>query len=769
MTKKNPNTTKTKKVILKKVDQTTINAELNQVTTKKKVTKKNTEKIDLQPTEVVSENIDANNQLKTNTKATIKQKATKKTVTKKKSNKKVVEKVDDNLLTENSEKNTEKIDLQPTEVVSENVNNNQLKTNTKQKATKKSASKSTAKTKTAKKKSDKNNAENLNAASLTESSEKISKKVATKKKTTVKNLATSVDIEALTKKFAKKTKAKTTIIKNQAVSDKIKKHKVKKNIKTDLNFSADKEHKINLIARSEFAKNKRDHVITTKAKRELNKNKNISNKTKAVKLTHIIKDGVVKTKKVRKISLKAITGIDETYKELMKVKQIIETRIAHQEELKNTTNSIALEQQLFEINHKKYRLDSKKINRSLEPLITQAHGVKKGKNKLSHEIVALYLEDYVPIADDKWKIIAKKFAQNKIKITTLTPEELQEHSDFEIGNVFEASKGFGQASVGEKIHDSNKALLSKLGHSKMLTKDQETELAKLMLNPETREYATHQLITSNLRLIVSIAKKYLNRGLNLEDLVQEGSLGLIKAIQKFNYKLENKFSTYATWWIRQAITRSIADQARTIRIPVHMVETINKVSKTERYLTQILGHEPTAEEISKELAKTDSTYTPKRVTEIRKLNVDLVSLDKPIAHDEDSNFSDFVQDVEMDNPEEAAEKEFKSKVLLEFLENTLEQDELEIMMMRFGLEPYKNAMNLDLITKCLLKTNKYKIVRNNKDDSLLLPNHNKNRDYTQEEWKIVFDWVRKKEAQAMRKLKQPSKNGKYRNILLGSG
>ncbi|MDQ0513835.1 RNA polymerase primary sigma factor [Mycoplasmoides fastidiosum] len=595
--------------------------------------------------------------------------------------------------------------------------------------------------------------------------------VATKKQATeAKNKTkTTTKKAAASNKTKTATKAKKAVLKKVIVSDKIRKQKKQKDIKTDVVYSAEKEQKMQLISRSGSAKNKRDETVSAKTKKQITRNKNVSDKTKTVKSTYILKDGVVKKRRLHSNSVKNAASYDEVYQELMKVKEIIDKRIAHQESLKNKSNSVILDQQLFEINNKRNKFDTKKINRYLDPLVTQALGVKKGKNKLSHDVVALYLEDYAPISDDKWRIIAKKFANNKIKITELTEEEMEEHSNFEIDNVLEASKGYGQASMGEKIRDPNKALLSKLGYSKMLTKEQETELAKLMLDPATREYATHQLITSNLRLIVSIAKKYLNRGLNLEDLVQEGSLGLMKAIQKFDYKLENKFSTYATWWIRQAITRSIADQARTIRIPVHMVETINKVVKVERYLTLKLGHDPTAEEISQELAKQDSTYTPKKIIEIRKLNVDLVSLDKPIAHDEDSNFSDFVQDNEMDNPEEAAEKEFKTKTLLEFLENTLERDELEVIMMRYGLEPYKNSMSTEMIAKCLLKTDKHHIVRSNKDNSLLLPNHDKNKDYTDEEWKIVFDWVRKKEAQALRKLKQPSKNGKYRNTLLGLG
>ncbi|MDE6562857.1 MAG: sigma-70 family RNA polymerase sigma factor, partial [Malacoplasma sp.] len=156
----------------------------------------------------------------------------------------------------------------------------------------------------------------------------------------------------------------------------------------------------------------------------------------------------------------------------------------------------------------------------------------------------------------------------------------------------------------------------------MLTSQEEQEIGKMLdsKDPTIREYAINQLMTSNLRLVTSIAKKYLNRGLDLEDLLQEGSLGLMKAITKFDYKLGNKFSTYATWWIRQAITRAIADQARTIRIPVHMVETINKLSKAERQLMQEYGRDPTPEELADAMGGTAAGFTPKKILNIKKLN-----------------------------------------------------------------------------------------------------------------------------------------------------
>lgn len=199
----------------------------------------------------------------------------------------------------------------------------------------------------------------------------------------------------------------------------------------------------------------------------------------------------------------------------------------------------------------------------------------------------------------------------------------------------------------------------------MLRSDEETEYAKMVISddPSLVKIGKNQLYTSNMRLVTSIAKKYLNRGLDLEDLIQEGSSGLLKAIDKFDHEKGHKFSTYATWWIRQSITRAIADQARQIRIPVHMVETINKLTKAERNLIQELGRDPTAEEIAQAMNKVsqaknqkEQLITAQKVVEIKKLNVDPVSLDKQIGHDEESQFSDFISDDEIISPEKYTEK-----------------------------------------------------------------------------------------------------------------
>ncbi|MDE7088114.1 MAG: RNA polymerase sigma factor, partial [Malacoplasma sp.] len=284
------------------------------------------------------------------------------------------------------------------------------------------------------------------------------------------------------------------------------------------------------------------------------------------------------------------------------------------------------------------------------------------------------------------------------------------------------------SSTRDKVDDGIKSFLNVLGSSKMLTSQEEQEIGKMLdsKDPTIREYAINQLMTSNLRLVTSIAKKYLNRGLDLEDLLQEGSLGLMKAITKFDYKLGNKFSTYATWWIRQAITRAIADQARTIRIPVHMVETINKLSKAERQLMQEYGRDPTPEELADAMGGTAAGFTPKKILNIKKLNIDPVSLDKPVGKDEESKFVDFVRDNDTLNPEQFTEKELMGEHIDDILRKFLQEKEEDIIRMRYGLPPYSHPMTLEEVGK------KYYITR---------------------------ERVRQIEAKALRKIKHPSKSG----------
>ena len=230
-----------------------------------------------------------------------------------------------------------------------------------------------------------------------------------------------------------------------------------------------------------------------------------------------------------------------------------------------------------------------------------------------------------------------------------------------------------------KINDPVKMYLHEIGRVPLLG-DREAEVAKR--GAEGDEAAKNELITGNLRLVVAIAKKFLGRGMSFLDLIQEGNIGLMKAIEKFDYSKGYKFSTYATWWIRQAITRAIADQARTIRIPVHMVETINKMTRVQRQLIQKLGREPTAEEISDAM---DGDMTPERVRQIQRINLEPVSLETPIGEEDDSHLGDFIEDKEVITPNEYASNELLKNELTKVL-GELTPREARVLRLRYGLE-----------------------------------------------------------------------------------
>lgn len=271
--------------------------------------------------------------------------------------------------------------------------------------------------------------------------------------------------------------------------------------------------------------------------------------------------------------------------------------------------------------------------------------------------------------------------------------------------------------------DAVRMYLKEIGKVPLLTGEQERELAIRMEQGD--EDAKKKLCESNLRLVVSIAKRYLNRGLSFLDLIQEGNLGLIKAVDKFDYTKGYKFSTYATWWIRQAITRSIADQARTIRIPVHMVETINKLIRISRQLLQELGREPTSEEVAKEMG-----ITVEKVREIKKISQDPVSLETPIGEEEDSHLGDFIPDDDVPAPVEAAAYSMLKEQLMEVLD-TLSEREKKVLMLRFGLEDGR-PRTLEEVGK---------------------------------EFNVTRERIRQIEAKALRKLRHPSRSKKLRDYL----
>ncbi len=276
---------------------------------------------------------------------------------------------------------------------------------------------------------------------------------------------------------------------------------------------------------------------------------------------------------------------------------------------------------------------------------------------------------------------------------------------------------------GVSVDDPVRMYLREIGRIPLLTFDEELDLAQKVL--EGDEEAKQKLAESNLRLVVSIAKKYVGRGMLFLDLIQEGNMGLIKAVEKFDYKKGYKFSTYATWWIRQAITRAIADQARTIRIPVHMVETINKLIRTSRHLLQMLGREPTPEEIAQEME-----ISVEKVMEIQKIAQDPVSLETPIGEEDDSHLGDFIPDDESPAPHDSAAYTLLKEQLEEVM-STLTPREAKVLKLRFGLEDGK-ARTLEEVGK---------------------------------EFQVTRERIRQIEAKALRKLRHPSRSKRLKDYM----
>ena len=296
-------------------------------------------------------------------------------------------------------------------------------------------------------------------------------------------------------------------------------------------------------------------------------------------------------------------------------------------------------------------------------------------------------------------------------------EDLKEVEDLKLDEITDTSY------EGINVDDPVRMYLREIGRIPLLTYDEELDLAKKVLKGD--EEAKQKLAESNLRLVVSIAKKYVGRGMLFLDLIQEGNMGLIKAVEKFDYTKGFKFSTYATWWIRQAITRAIADQARTIRIPVHMVETINKLIRTSRHLLQQLGREPTPEEIAAEME-----IPVEKVIEIQKIAQDPVSLETPIGEEDDSHLGDFIQDDDSPAPQDSAAYTMLREQLEEVM-NTLTPREAKVLKLRFGLEDGKSR-TLEEVGR---------------------------------EFQVTRERIRQIEAKALRKLRHPSRSKKLRDYM----
>lgn len=348
------------------------------------------------------------------------------------------------------------------------------------------------------------------------------------------------------------------------------------------------------------------------------------------------------------------------------------------------------------------------------------------------------------LTDEDYEGIISYFQSNKVNV--ISDEQDMEDIDFDESKMSESDMDLGDDDmlgedeiqeeeitadlskmiVGDvKVNDSVKIYLREIGKVPLLTAQQETELAKRIA--EGDEEAKQDLIQANLRLVIAIAKRYAGRGMPFLDLIQEGNMGLIKAVDKFDYTKGFKFSTYATWWIRQAIARAIADQARTIRIPVHMVETIYKITRAQRQLVQELGREPTAEEISERL---DGALSADRIREIQRINQEPVSLETPIGEEDDSHLGDFLEDKEVETPNEYTTKSLLKDELYEVMSDLTEREQ-KVLKLRYGLED----------------------------------NHPRTLEEVGKEFNVTRERIRQIEAKAIKKLRHPNrakKLGDYR-------
>ncbi|HZJ69255.1 MAG TPA: RNA polymerase sigma factor RpoD [Candidatus Eisenbacteria bacterium] len=348
-----------------------------------------------------------------------------------------------------------------------------------------------------------------------------------------------------------------------------------------------------------------------------------------------------------------------------------------------------------------------KSERAIKSLINRG---QRKKNKLKQQEIIDYLET-IKLDEDFLDEVIESLMDAGIEVIEDDTDQDEDETDGRI---------FTEAVI---VDDPVRMYLKEIGRVDLLTADQEKELAASMEMGD--EEAKQHLTTANLRLVVSIAKRYTGRGLSFLDLIQEGNLGLIKAVDKFDYRKGYKFSTYATWWIRQAITRAIADQARTIRIPVHMVETINKMIRFQRQLLQKLGREPEPEEVAKEMG-----VTVEKVREIMKISQEPVSLEKPIGEEEDSFLGDFIPDDEAPSPSDQASFSLLKEQLIEVLQELTPREE-KVLRLRFGLD--------DGRTRTLEEVGR--------------------------EFDVTRERIRQIEAKALRKLRHPSRSQKLKDYL----
>ena len=494
--------------------------------------------------------------------------------------------------------------------------------------------------------------------------------------------------EKKTKKKVEKTNTKKEDEKKEskAKTQKAKKEENKKESKVK-----EKE------AKKEESKTKQEKTKNEESKTKQEKIKNEESKEKSKKASNEEK----KNEKIEKM---------EKARKIAKKKAVEHEKEEHEEKKEKSEES---EENIESVEKEDSTLKNEKVNSILKKA--------KEKGTITYGDLASELDDVNPDQIDQ---VFDAFEELGVDLLS---DDMDEEPDIEDLKEVEDLKldeiDNDTSYEGINVDDPVRMYLREIGRIPLLTFDEELDLAKRILKGD--EEAKQKLAESNLRLVVSIAKKYVGRGMLFLDLIQEGNMGLIKAVEKFDYTKGFKFSTYATWWIRQAITRAIADQARTIRIPVHMVETINKLIRTSRHLLQQMGREPTPDEIAAEME-----IPVEKVMEIQKIAQDPVSLETPIGEEDDSHLGDFIQDDDSPEPHDSAAYTLLKEQLEEVM-NTLTPREAKVLKLRFGLEDGK-ARTLEEVGR---------------------------------EFEVTRERIRQIEAKALRKLRHPSRSKKLRDYM----